>query len=63
MLHSSNSPVGLHELGLRNIKHAHLNFMVYAHKQASIHTHMHNAVTLVWGLLRFVPMMYMYPSL
>ena len=26
-----------------------------ANKQASIHTHVHNAVTLVWGSLRFIP--------
>ena len=30
-------------------KHAHLKFTVYGHKQASIHTHMRNAVTLMWG--------------
>ena len=33
-------------------KHAHLKFTVYGHKQASIHTHVRNAVTLVWGSLR-----------
>ena len=27
-----------------------------ASKQASIHTHFRNAVTLVWGLLRLAPM-------
>ena len=26
-----------------------------ASKQANIHTHMHNAVTLVWGSLRLAP--------
>ena len=33
-------------------------FSEYGHKQASkqdIHTHVRNAVTLVWGLLRLVP--------
>ena len=28
-----------------------------ASKQASIHTHVHNAVTLVWGSLRLAPNM------
>ena len=38
------------------LKHAHLKFTVYRHKQASIHTtHVHNAVTLVWGSLRLAP--------
>ena len=29
--------------------------MVDPSKQANIHTHMRNAVTLVWGLLRLAP--------
>ena len=29
--------------------------MVYGRKQASIHTHVRNAVTLVWGSLRLTP--------
>ena len=41
-------------------KHAHLKFTVYgrkqASKQASIHTHMRNAVTLMWGSLMLAPM-------
>ena len=40
-------------------KHAHLKFTVYgrkqASKQASIHTHVHNAVTLMWGSLMLAP--------
>ena len=38
-------------------KRAHLKFMVWR-KQAfkkNIHTHVHNAVTLVWGSLRLTP--------
>ena len=33
-------------------KRAHLKFTVYGRKQTSIHTHVHNAVMLVWGSLR-----------
>ena len=42
-------------------KCAHLKFTVYmaankqASKQASIHTHVRNAVTLVWGSIRLAP--------
>ena len=35
--------------------HAHLKFTVYGHKQANIHTHVRNAVPLVWGSLRLAP--------
>ena len=31
-----------------------------ASKQASIHTHVHNAVTLVWGSLRLAPNILLY---
>ena len=45
------------ELDLHNVKFicAHLKFTVYGRKQASIHTHVRNAVTLVWGSLRLAP--------
>ena len=40
-------------------KRAHLKFTVYgrkeASKQANIHTHVRNAVPLVWGSLRLAP--------
>ena len=40
-------------------KHAHLKFSVYGRKQTNrqtdIHTHVRNAVTLVWGSLRLTP--------
>ena len=40
-------------------KHAHLKFSVYGRKQTDmhtyIHTHVRNAVTLVWGSLRLAP--------
>ena len=56
-LHSGNS----HKLDLCNIKiHAHLKFSVsgrskQASKHTSIHTHVCNEVTLVWGSLRLAP--------
>ena len=36
---------------------AHLKFIVYGCKQANkhIYTHIHNAVSLVWGLFRLTP--------
>ena len=37
------------------VKYAHLKFTVYGRKQASIHTHVRNTVTLVWGSLRLAP--------
>ena len=48
------------ELDLRNIKIYTRSFKIYgiwpqASKQASIHTHVRNAVTLVWGSLRLAP--------
>ena len=43
-------------------KHAHLKFTVYGRKQASKqtskHTHVRNAVTLMWGSLRLAPIIY-----
>ena len=56
---SSPSPTIDLRFGLCEIfKHAHLKFTVYDHKQASkqtsIHTHVCNAVTLMWGSLRLV---------
>ena len=40
----------------------HLKFTVYSHnqasKQANMHTHMRNAVPLVWGSLRLAPIRY-----
>ena len=36
-------------------KRAHLKFTVYGRKQANIHTHVRNAVPLVWGSLRLAP--------
>ena len=42
---------GLHEI----FKYAHLKFTVYGRKHTYIHTTSANAVTLVWGSLRLVP--------
>ena len=63
MLHSdSNPPLGfhkLHNIDLREIfEYVHLKFMVSGRsKQASKqpYTHVHNAVTLVWGSLKLTP--------
>ena len=59
---SGSSPSSTIDLrfGLCEIfKHAHLKFMVYGRKQASkqtsIHTHVRNVVTLMWGSLRLAP--------
>ena len=52
----------LHNINLREIfECTHLKFTVsgrskQASNQANIHTHMRNAITLVWGSLRFAPM-------
>ena len=43
--------LGLHEI----FKFAHLKFTVYGRGQTDIHTTSANAVTLVWGSLRLVP--------
>ena len=44
----------------------HLKFTVYGRKQAwsvgRIHTHLHNAVPLVWGSLRLAPLTYLVYS-
>ena len=44
----------------------HLKFTVYGRKQAwsvgRIHTHLHNAVLLVWGSLRLAPLTYLVYS-
>ena len=68
MLHSSSSPSGFTHCDsecmslifvMIKFKRAHLKFTVYSRKQASklasIHTHMRNAVTLVWGSVRLTP--------
>ena len=56
-LSSPSSRSGWHETSLHKIfKSSHLKFTVYGRKKASIHTHFHNAVTLVWVLLRLTPM-------
>ena len=48
-----------HSFSLREVfKCAHLKFTVYGHKQANIHTHMCNAVPIVWCSLRLVPINY-----
>ena len=43
----------------RHLKRAHLKFSVYGRKQTNrqtdLHTHVRNAVTLVWGSLRLAP--------
>ena len=47
----------LHDIDIREIfERAHLKFTVSGRsKQANIHTHFRNAVTLVWGSLRLAP--------
>ena len=60
-LHSDSSPLLLHDIDLREVfEFAHLKFPVSGRSkqtivQAYIHTHIHNAVMLVWGLLRLAP--------
>ena len=50
---------GLHELNLRSIKIQMHSFKIYGiWLQANIHTHVHNAVTLVWGSLSLAPINY-----
>ena len=60
MLHSGHSPALPYEVH-ENVKfsgniHAHLKFTVYGCKQTNRHTHEScNAVPLVWGSFRLVP--------
>ena len=53
MLHLDNIPYltyQVHELDLREIQmHSFKRYMA-ANKQTSVHTYMHNALPLVWGL-------------
>ena len=37
--------------------------MVYGRKQPSLHMHMHNPVTLVWGSLRLAPIILAFSAL
>ena len=58
MVHSGPSPTWSYRVSvfvILKFNHTHLIYGPQASKQANTHTHVHNAVPLVWDLFRLAP--------